>query len=311
MFDEISINDILKFLESKNYIFSFHGDKDDVIKGYSTLFNYKEKTITFVSSLNKFSDYTDMFKEKRIQLIITDPSENINDCFINTIQVEKPKQAFFSILDQFYDSDSKDSTINEEPSTIDKHSIVSSNASIGDNVSIGFGCVIEENVVIGSNTIIHPNVVIRKNTKIGKNCTVFSGAIIGERGFNPFTLENGSRSMLKHYGGVTIEDDVHIGENSCVARGAIDDTIIKKGAKLNTMVHIAHNCVIGEHTVITMPTHICGSVIVGDNCHIAATTIRNQCKIGNNAVLGLGSVVIKDVASGTTVVGNPAKPLVK
>lgn len=311
MFDEISINDILKFLESKNYIFSFYGDKDDVIKGFSTLFNYKEKTITFVSSLNKFSDYTDMFKEKRIQLIITDPSENINDCFINTIQVEKPKQAFFSILDQFYDSDSKDSTINEKPSTIDKHSVVSSNASIGDNVNIGFGCVIEENVSIGNNTSIHHNVIIKSGTKIGNDCTILSGVIIGETGFNPLKEASGSRNMIKHYGGVNIGDKVHIGDNCSISKGSIDDTVISSGVKMNKQVIVAHNVFIGEHTVFTSPTFVCGSVSIGQKCHIGAVVIRNQCKIGNKAVLGLGSVVIKDVAPGTTVVGNPAKPLVK
>ena len=113
--------------------------------------------------------------------------------------------------------------------------------------------------------------------------------------------------MLEHYGGVVIEDDVHIGDNCCIIQGMIDDTIIKKGTKINTMVHIAHNCVIGENTKITLPCHICGSVVIGEGCHIAATAIRNQVKVGSHSVLGIGSVVVSDVPDGVTVVGVPAK----
>src|SRR5699024_4842070 len=292
MSDELNIERILEFIEKNNYSFSFKGNKKDVNKGFSTLFNYQENTMTFVSSLNRFSDYTDLFDSKEIQLIIIDPSEIIDDSFINVIQIEKPKNAFFSILDQFFD---EDSTEDINPVTTERQSHISESAIIGRNVKIGIGCVIEVNVYIGDSTVIHHNVVIKSNTEIGKNCTIFSGTVIGERGFSPFTKNDGSRNMLKHYGGVTIEDDVHIGDNCCIIRGAIDDTIIKKGTKLNTMVHIAHNCIVGENTVITMPTHISGSVSIGDNCHIAAIVIRNQCNVGDGAVLGLGAVVVKDV----------------
>lgn len=311
MSKEISIGEIIELLRGKNYNFIFHGDKNDIINGFSTLFNYKQNTMTFVSSLNKFNDYKELFKSKKIKLMIADTSESVSDCFVNTIQIEKPKQAFFTILDYLFDDNAEEYTITSQEKYYRKHSFVSNNAKIGKNVKIGKGCIIEGNVSIGDNTVIHHNVVIKSNTKIGENCSIFSGVVIGERGFNPSTQKEGNRIMLKHYGGVTIENDVHIGENCCLIRGSIDDTIIKQGAKLNTMVHVAHNCVIGENTVITMPTHICGSVIIGRNCHIAANTIRNQCTIGDNAILGLGSVVVKDVAKGLTVVGNPAKPLEK
>src|SRR5699024_6387846 len=101
--------------------------------------------------------------------------------------------------------------------------------------------------------------------------------------------------MLSHYGGVTIQDNVHIGENCNISQGSIDDTVIKQGVKMNSNVRVAHNVVIGENTVITINTHICGSVVIGKNCHIAATAIRNQCKVGEGATIGLGSVVVKDV----------------
>src|SRR5690625_186205 len=299
--DEISIKEIISFLENGNCNFSFKGEISDVIKGFSTLFNYKKGTITFVSSLNKFSDSSDLFNGKKIQLIITDPSEPVHDCFINTIQIEKPKHTFFSILDHFFVEESEECTISAKREIYEIKSYVSKNARIGKNVKIGIGCVVEGNVSIGDNTVIHHNVIIKSNTKIGKNCTILSGAIIGETGFNPLKKEDKSRNIIKHYGGVRIANNVHIGDNCSISRGSIDDTIISNGVKLNKQVIIAHNVFIGENTVFTAPTFVCGSVIIGDNCHIAATTIRNQCKVGNNATLGLGAVVVKDVLAGTTV----------
>ncbi|MCJ7840668.1 hypothetical protein MUB24_07045 [Lederbergia sp. NSJ-179] len=313
MINEFKIKDILNFLKGKNFDFSFQGNENDSINGFSTLFNYKVETITFISTLYSFKDYKHLFKTKKIRLILTDPSEKVFGCFENIIHVKKPTNAFFSILEHFFGerSNYSEQLITNDSSLYPRQSFISKKALIGKNVKIGIGCVIDEGVIIGDNTEIHHNVVIKSGTKIGRNCTVFSGAVIGERGFNPSTLRDGSRKMLSHFGGVTIEDNVHIGVNCSIHKGSIDDTVIREGVKLNTMVHVAHNCIIGENTVVTMPTQICGSVKIGKNCHVAATTIRNQCEIGDNAVLGLGSVVVKDVGAGMTVVGNPAKPLQK
>lgn len=310
---DVSIKSILSFFDDNNYKYLFKGNENEIISGFSTLFNYRDNTMTFVSKLYKFGDYLNLFEKKKIKLIITDPSENIYDCFDNVIQIEKPTNAFFSILNKFFEnkSDQDNHPIKGELTEIRKQSYISDKAVIGKGVKVGIGCVIEANVQIGDHTEIHHNVIIKSNTKIGSNCTIYSGTVIGESGFNPNTQEDGSRKMLNHYGGVIIEDNVHIGDNCSISKGSIDDTVIKKGAKLNTMIRVAHNCIIGENTVITMPTFIGGSVKVGKNCHIAATVIRNQCNVGNNATLGLGAVVVKDVKPGDTVIGNPAKSMNK
>src|SRR5699024_11132671 len=268
--------------------YTFKGNEEDIVKGFSSLFNYKSNTLTFISSMYDYKDFYSKNKDKIVQLIITS-SNNIDD-YVNAnniIQVDNSKIVFFDILDKFYNEDEEVNSIITSNQT---ESFISDKAIIGGNVKIGIGCAIEPNVCIGDNTEIHHNVVIRSKSKIGKNCTIYSGTVIGERGFNPQTLEDNSRHMIRHYAGVTIKDDVHIGDNCTINRGTIDDTVIEDGVKLNTMVHIAHNNFIGSNTVITMPTHVCGSVTIGKNCHIAATTIRNQCNIGENATLGLGSV---------------------
>ncbi|WP_055736928.1 MULTISPECIES: DapH/DapD/GlmU-related protein [Bacillaceae] len=308
---EIKIKDVLDLLTKSNYKFSFHGDRNEILEGFSTLFNYKKSTITFVSSLNKFEDHESLFKGSKITLIVADPSEAINSCFLNTIHIKNPKRAFFFILDNLFNSNLESESIRKmEVEDDNDHSFISKKAKVSVGVKVGINCIIEEDVVIGEGTVIHHNVVIRSGTKIGKNCTILSGNIIGETGFNPLKLDDGTRMMVRHYGGVTIGDNVFIGDNCSISKGAIDDTIIESGVKINKKVIVAHNVLIGKNTVITSPTFICGSVKIGSNCHIAASVIKNQCTIGDEAILGLGSVVVKNVESKTTVVGNPAKELI-
>lgn len=309
----VSVKEISEFLYKTGIDNRIEGDLDIQLSGFSSLFNYKSGTMTFVVPERRVRNYLSSNEEKNIALIIMNSDEVKDERFQAVIRVNDPRKAFFKVVEHYFDNASGESItgICSDSPKYSRQSYISEKAIIGEKVKIGIGCVIEGNVEIGENTEIYHNVVIRNGSKIGKNCTIFSGTIIGERGFNYSMDESSTRHMLKHYGGVVIEDDVHIGDNCCIIQGAIDDTVIKRGAKLNTMVHIAHNVVIGENTIITAPTHICGSVTIGNNCHVAASIIRNQVSVGDNAILGLGSVVIKNVKARETVVGNPARPMRK
>lgn len=311
MNDNVKISEIINYLEYEKYDYEFLGNQSNMVEGFSTLSNYKLNTMTFVSTLNKFDDYKHLFANSNIKLIITGPDEDDFDCFMNVIKYDYPKKLFFTLLDYFYDTENNSQLLSTTKGSHHKFSYISKDVDIGNNVKIGIGCVIEEGVSIGDNTVIHHNIVLKKDTVIGDNCEICSGTIIGETGFNPLKDESDKRDLVKHYGGVKIGNNVHIGDGCTISRGTIDDTIIKTGVKMNKQVIVAHNVVIGSDTVITSPTFICGSVRIGEDCHIAATTIRNQCTIGDRAILGLGSVVVKDVEAGETVVGNPAKPLKK
>lgn len=306
-------NEILAYLDAKNIVYSVVRISDEDVEGYSSLFNYREGTMTFVAPERSFEHSEKDFQTRSIRFMVIGNAEKDYSCFSSVIRVKDPRAVFFDIIDGLMDepADEDITGISSNPDVYCKNSFVSPAARIGKNVKIGAGCVIEGNTVIGDNTEIHHNVVIRNKTKIGNNCMIHSGVIIGEYGFGYIVDEHGNKIMLRHYGGVTIGDNVHIGDNSTIIRGAIDDTVIHEGVKINTMVHIAHNDSIGAGTLITSPCHICGSVTIGENCHIAGVTIRNQRNVGDKAVIGLGAVVVKDVESETTVVGNPAKELVK
>ncbi|MCB6994504.1 UDP-3-O-(3-hydroxymyristoyl)glucosamine N-acyltransferase [bacterium 210820-DFI.6.37] len=309
----VRIKDILLYLDKKGVKYTKERITDDKILGFSSLFQYKEGTMTFIVPERNFCDVAENFMDQHIAFIILGRTEKLYNCFNSVIRVDNPRKVFFSIIEYFFDCNNDDNItgITSDKSIYKANSYISPYATIGENVKIGIGCVIEGDVIIGDGTEIHHNVVIRNKTRIGRHCMIHSGVIIGEYGFGYITDGNGRKTMLKHYGGVCIEDDVHIGDNCVIIRGTIDDTVIHKGVKLNTMVHIAHNDIIGENTIITTPAHICGSVSVGKCCHIAGEVIRNQRTIGDCVTVGLGAVVVNDIESNEVVVGNPAKKMDK
>ena len=289
------------------------GDPESAVSGFSSLFHYCPGTMTFIVPERNFSDYQSQFQPDEISLLILPVGIGKPAEAKAALYVDDPRAAFFCAVEVFFDrTDSEELTgITSNPEEYRARSFISPSAEIGRNVKIGVGCVIEGNVKIGDGTAIHHQVTIRSGTKIGKDCTIFSGARIGERGYNYLVDADRTKHMMKHYGGVTIGDRVHIGENVCISRGMIDDTTICDGVKIDALVHIAHNCVIGKNSMILVPTSVSGSVEIGEDCHIAADIIRNQVVIGNQAMLGLGSVVVKDIPENVIAYGNPAKPVRK
>jgi UDP-3-O-[3-hydroxymyristoyl] glucosamine N-acyltransferase len=181
---------------------------------------------------------------------------------------------------------------------------VDTTARIGAGVFIGTDVVIREDAVIGPNTCLQ-HVTVGSRSVIGANCS------IGGPGFGLVWNERDGWLRFPHVGRVEIEDDVEIGSNTCIDRGALGDTRIRKGARIDNLVHIAHNADIGSNALIIANAMVAGSAVIGERAWIApSAAIMNQLSVGAGAVVGLGAVVVKSVEAGTTVVGNPAKPLV-
>lgn len=167
----------------------------------------------------------------------------------------------------------------------------------------------EKNCVIGNNFKSGDNCVL-KNCVIGNNVKIHSGTIIGEDGFGYIRKNKLSTPIqFPHFGKAIIEDDVNIHSLCVIDRGALCDTIIHKGVKIDNYVHIGHNSEIGENTIITSKTLVAGSTKVGSNCFIGpGSLVIDRISIANNTTLGMGSVVIKSILKeGQTWAGNPAR----
>jgi len=185
----------------------------------------------------------------------------------------------------------------EENNSIRAHSTIGDNCLLGKDIQIGSNVTVGDNVVIGSNTVIHSNVTIESNVKIGANCVFFSGSRIGTDGFGYAPDDDGSWAKIPQTGGVIIEDNVHIGANTTIDCGAIDNTIIKTGVKIDNLVHIAHNCVIGENTIIAAMAGFAGSSKIGKACMIGG-----GARIGPNI-----SIADRTVISPTTPIARSIK----
>jgi len=187
-------------------------------------------------------------------------------------------------------------------STWDAPAEIDPSAKIGQNVVVENGCV------VGANSIIEHNVVLHAGTRIGNNSRIRSCSSIGGDGFGFERLQDGTPLRFPHLGGVVIGDDVEIGSCTAIARGTLSDTIIENNVKVDNLVHIAHNCLVKKGAFVIACAELSGGVIVGENAWVAPNSCTHQkISIGDNSLVGLGSVVTKNVPAKTVVAGNPAK----
>ena len=173
--------------------------------------------------------------------------------------------------------------------------IIEENVSIADGVNVHAGVIIESDNIIGSHSTIHSNVVIKTNTIIGKNCTLYAGAVIGSDGFG-YAKDNDKWLAIPQIGKVVLGDNVDIGSNSTIDRGALDDTIISSGVKIDNLVQVGHNCTIGENTIIAGCVGIAGSAKIGKNCAIGgAAMILGHLSITDNVTISPGSMITRSI----------------
>jgi UDP-3-O-[3-hydroxymyristoyl] glucosamine N-acyltransferase len=184
---------------------------------------------------------------------------------------------------------------------------VGENVKIGDNSTIFHNVTIHDNCIMGTNTLVHSGCVFLDDCNIGNDCVFLAGAVIGTDGFGFAPLKEGGYAKIPQTGNVIIENDVEIGSNATVDRATMGSTIIHRGAKIDNLTEIAHNCEIGEDTVIVGQTGIAGSTKIGKNVMIGGHTgINGHIKIGDNVRIAAKSGVMTSVADGEIVMGSPA-----
>lgn len=237
------------------------------------------------------------------------------------IRVPKPRNAFAKAMRTLVPT--------ERPKAgIDSTAVVADSAVIGAGAFIGPRVVIEDGVRIGADAIVragsfvgrgssvgdgasvHANVTIYAGVEIGDRTTLHSGCVIGADGFG-FVLENGRYEKFPQVGGVKVGSDVEMGANSCVDRGALGDTVIRDGAKIDNLVHIGHNCQIGNHVVMAAQVGLSGGVRMDDYVVVGGQAgLGEKAHIEAQAVLGgqCGVLPNKTIAGGKAYWGTPARP---
>ncbi len=296
----IKVEEIINSLEEAYVLL---GNKEGiVINAAKPITEADKNSICWINP--KKPNKNDLLKNTGSCLIICDNLFAVDENLLKDkaiIRVQNPKLTFLRIVDKFFNRN--DNLFIHEKSCIEK------GAKIDDEVFIGAFTYIGKSE-IGRGTKIYGNCYIYDNVKIGKNVTIHAGTVIGADGFGYQRNAEGKMEKFPHIGGVIIEDNVEIGANTCIDRGTLGNTLIKKGAKIDNLVHIAHNVVIGEDAVVIANSMIGGSTVIGDRAWVApSVSVMNSIEVGENTTLGLGTVVIKSVPADQTYVGFPAKPI--
>ncbi|MEE8177223.1 MAG: UDP-3-O-(3-hydroxymyristoyl)glucosamine N-acyltransferase, partial [Acidobacteriota bacterium] len=194
---------------------------------------------------------------------------------------------------------------------IGPYAVIGEGARIGARSSIGAGCVLGENIVLGEDCRLYPRVTLYAGTRIGCRVILHSGCVVGGDGFG-YVMEAGQYHKFPQIGVVEIADDVEIGSNSTVDRGALEDTRIGRGTKIDNLVQVGHTVQIGANCVVASQTGISGSSVIEDYVVIAGQVgLGDHVRVQKGAILGgqCGILPHKTVRAGQTVWGTPARPI--
>lgn len=235
------------------------------------------------------------------------------------VRVENPRVAFVKLLKFFTPPPDVERGVHAT-------AVLGNHVELGDNVAIMANVVIGDHVAIGDNTVVYPNTYIGSHVVLGSDVLIYSnvsvregchigsrvilqnGAVIGSDGFG-FVSVQGRHHKVPQVGNVIIEDDVEVGANTCIDRATISSTVVKRGTKIDNLVHLGHNVVIGEDCFVVALTGISGSTKVGNHVTFAGQVgSTGHITIGDNCVFAARTGIIGDVAPGSFYAGFPAKP---
>ncbi len=196
----------------------------------------------------------------------------------------------------------------EEPVEIGPFAVVEEGARIGGGTLVEAGCYVGEDCRIGRECRLHPRVVLYRETEIGDRVEIHAGAVLGSDGFG-YAREGAKYVKFPQVGKVVVEDDVEIGANATIDRAALGETRIGRGVKLDNLVHLAHNCKVGEDTAFAAQVGVSGSTEIGARCMIGGQVgFAGHTKVGDQVIVYAQSGVHDDLPANTRWIGSPAQP---
>lgn len=293
------------------------GNKDIVIGGLAKIEEAKQGELTFLY-LDFYKKFFPLTKASAI-LVKPDFPKTRND--ITYVEVQSPDKAFAKLIQHYfkpnYNLSGVDSTAFVHSSAqigtntaIGKNVVVSEGCRIGSNVKIFHNAVILENVEIGDNSVIYQNVSIREGSRIGQNVIIHANSVIGSDGFGYDIDEKKVFHKIPQIGIVIIEDDVEIGSNVSVDRASLGATLIKKGVKIDNLVQIAHNVIIGENSIVAGQAGVAGSTKIGKNCYLLGQAgVSGHIELTDDVILHPQAGTGKSISKPGSYFGSPAKEI--
>lgn len=261
------------------------------VSGLATLVLATSENISFLSN----AKYAHELATTKAHAVIVSP-EYVGDCPAHALVMDDPYVGFAKAAHYFDDTPkavpgihptavvSKKSILGKDAS-IGAHAVVGDDVTLGNDVCIGPGCVIEPGVSVGAHTVLRANVTLYHKVKIGAHCILHAGVVVGSDGFG-MANDKGRWIKISQLGSVVISDYVEVGANSTIDRGALGNTEIHEGAKLDNQMQIGHNVVIGAHTAMAANTAVAGSTTIGKHCLIGGcSAITGHIHIGDGVML--------------------------
>ena len=289
------------------------GDVNATLTGFATADAAKPGDLTFAENEEFFA----AAENSPATAVIADARFTSTKKIV--IRVTQPRVAFAKAIAVFFPEP-------KLPAGIHSTAVVAKSAQVDPTVHIGPHCLVGERVKLGANVVLQsgnsvgndavlgddvnlfPNVTIYQRTQIGKRVRIHAGAVIGSDGFG-YVLDGGIHRKVLQIGNVVIGDDVEIGANVTVDRGALGSTVIGKGTKIDNLVQVAHNVQIGEHSIIISQVGIAGSTKIGNYVVLAGQAgLAGHLKIGNQAIVAAQAGVMTDIPDGGKWFGSPAQP---
>lgn len=278
-----------------------HGDPDTVVARVATLANAGPDAISFLAN----PAYRSVLADTQAGAVLVSAAD-VDDCPVPALVCADPYLTYARVATLLYPPQRPQPGISEA-ATVDGSATVPASASVGPGARIDAGVVLGEHVEVGPNSVVErdcvlgegtrlvANVTLCRGVRLGARCLIHPGAVIGADGFGIARSPEGW-VKVPQVGSVTVGDDVEIGANSCVDRGAIEDTVIGDGVRIDNLVQIAHNVRIGDHSALAAMVGIAGSTEVGKRCMFGgASGVVGHAKIADDVILGGRCMVTSDI----------------
>jgi UDP-3-O-[3-hydroxymyristoyl] glucosamine N-acyltransferase len=267
------------------------GDPETLIRQVGSLEGAAAGEITFFSNRKL---HAKLSATRASAVILAPDSERLTE--LPRIVADNP-YAYFARVSQLFNP------LVSQQAGVHPSAVVSENAVLGQGVSIGAGCVIGDEVVIGDDSCLYPRVVVYPKSVLGKRVVIHAGAVIGADGFG-IAPDAGRWVKIPQIGGVRIGDDVEIGANTTIDRGALDDTVIEEGVKLDNQVQVGHNVRIGAHSAVAGCVGIAGSADIGRHCTFGgAAMIHGHIRIVDHVHVSAGTLISRSILKPGTYTG--------